>query len=190
MMTPRDAPAPGQGIHPRQWKHNPFINSSAGGRALSALQLPLFLIHPPAAYGVLTTTGRKSGKKRSRCVRAVRREDHVYIVAIKAAATKGWLKNALANPDVQLRLPGGTFTGRARPMTEASERQQARETYCGTIRWFDYVAWMNWRKEWPTSSKIKGLLTSWFDGGTPLVIDLGRPSPASTPARDRRAALD
>ena len=87
----------------RERKHNPFIKSARGGRALSASQLPLFLLHPPAGYGVLTTIGRKTAKKRPRCVRAVRRGERVYIVAIKAAASKGWLQNMLATPEVRLR---------------------------------------------------------------------------------------
>ena len=64
-------------------KLNPFINTPAGGRALSAMQLPFFLVRPPSGYGVLMTTGRKTGKLRRRCVRAIRRGDVVYVVAIK-----------------------------------------------------------------------------------------------------------
>jgi hypothetical protein len=58
-------------------KLNPFINTPAGGRALSAMQLPFFLVRLPSGYGVLTTTGRKTGKVRRRCVRAIRRGDVV-----------------------------------------------------------------------------------------------------------------
>ena len=36
------------------------------GRILSASQLPYFQLRPPHDYGVLTTTGHKTGKRRSR----------------------------------------------------------------------------------------------------------------------------
>ena len=159
-------------------KHNPFISSQAGGRALSTLQLPFFLLLPPAGYGVLTTTGRKTGKARRRCVRAIRRDDKVYIVAIKGPSS--WAKNAMANPDVRLRLRGGRFKGRAR-MLQEPERRQAEEAYCDTVTRFDYLTWMNWSKGRPTPIKIKGLLRGWFNDGLPLVVDLdiARPKPAT-----------
>lgn len=72
-------------MHARERQHNPFINSAAGGRALSALQLPFFALRPPKGFGVLTTTGRKTGKTRRKCIRAIRRGDEAYIVAIKGA---------------------------------------------------------------------------------------------------------
>jgi deazaflavin-dependent oxidoreductase (nitroreductase family) len=87
-------------------KHNPFVNSPAGGRALSALQLPLFLTRPPKGYGVLTATGRKTGKVRRRCVRGIRDGDVVYVVAIKGKTQ--WARNALANPVVRLDYQGKT----------------------------------------------------------------------------------
>jgi deazaflavin-dependent oxidoreductase (nitroreductase family) len=153
-------------------KQNPFINSAAGGRALSAIQLPLFLLHPPVGYGVLTTTGRKTGKTRRRCLRAVRRGDKVYVVAIKGAGTTGWAKNALASGAVRLRLPTGTFSGRARELRGPAEVREASETYCDTVHRFDYLTWVNWRKGRPTPAKIKDLLRGWFDAGTPLVVEL------------------
>jgi len=157
---------------PAQRKHNFFINSSTGGRALSALQLPLFLLRPPAGYAVLTTTGRRTGKTRRRCVRAIRRGDRVYVVAIKGGATRGWLGNALAQPGVRLRLPGGTFPGRARTLAGETESREAREAYCDTITRFDYVTWMNWRRGRPTAGGIRRLLRGWFEDGTPLVVEL------------------
>jgi deazaflavin-dependent oxidoreductase (nitroreductase family) len=116
-------------------KLNPFINSPAGGRALSAVQLPFFLVRPPSGYGVLTTTGRKTGKVRRRCVRAIRQGDVVYVVAIKGKTQ--WARNALANPAVRLRLPGGTFSARAREVNGATESQRAKEAYCEAMHRFD-----------------------------------------------------
>jgi deazaflavin-dependent oxidoreductase (nitroreductase family) len=106
-------------------KLNPFINSPAGGRALSAMQLPFFLLRPPRGYAVLTTTGRKTGKVRRRCLRAICRGDVVYVVAIKGKTQ--WAMNSLANPAVRLRLPGGTFSGRAREVSGATEGERVKE---------------------------------------------------------------
>ena len=153
-------------------RHNPFIKTPAGGRALSALQLPIFLMRPPRGYGVLTTTGRKTGKVRRRCVRTIRQGDFVYVVAIKG--TTQWAKNALANPAVRLRLPGGSFSGVARELSGAPESQLAKEAYCESVHRFDYLTWINWRKGRPTRARIRELLRGWFDEGTPLVIELRR----------------
>ena len=86
-------------------KHNPFINSPAGGARLSALQEPLFRLMPPAGFGVLEMTGRKTGTTRRKCVRAIRRGNRVYLVSIRPTA---WLANVRANPDVRLPLTGAT----------------------------------------------------------------------------------
>jgi deazaflavin-dependent oxidoreductase (nitroreductase family) len=155
-------------------KRNPLIRTSAGGRTLSALHLPFFLVRPPSGYAVLTTTGRRSGKPRRRCIRAVRVDDRAYTVAIKGAGITGWAKNALANPDVRLRLPGGTFSGRARELRDAAEREEVAVAYCDTVHWFDYLTYINWRKGRPTPEKIEELLRSWFERGTPLVVELER----------------
>ena len=152
-------------------RRNPFTSSSAGGRALSAIQLPFFLARPPAAYGVLTTRGRKTGKRRRRCLRAVRDGDKVYLVAIKGTAKTCWVKNALATPDVELRLPDGRHRGRARAIRD-DERGAALRAYAHTVRPFDYLTYMNWRTGRPTASAIRQLLTSWFDDGYPVVIEL------------------
>src|SRR5688572_30852003 len=91
-----------------------FTHSHRSGRILSAMQLPLFQVRPPRDYGILTTTGHRTGKRRSRCLRVARRGDRAYLVAIKGADTTHWAKNMLANPEVKLRLRGGRFSGRAR----------------------------------------------------------------------------
>ena len=63
---------------------NPLTSSPLGGRLLSASQLPWFTALPPRNYGILTTTGRKTGKRRRRCIRAVRAGDLVYLVGFFA----------------------------------------------------------------------------------------------------------
>lgn len=154
-------------------RRNPFTASASGGRLLSALQLPLFLLRPPQGYAVLTTIGRRTGKARRRCVRAVRQDNAVYVVAIKGVRNTGWAKNALAAP-VRFRLPGGTFAGRAHNLRDETERRQAREVYGDVLYWFDRLTWMNWRRGLPTSARIRELMHSWIDEGTPLIIELDR----------------
>jgi deazaflavin-dependent oxidoreductase (nitroreductase family) len=158
-------------VHVAERKRNPFVNSAAGARALSAMHFPLFAIRPPSGYGVLTTTGRKTGKKRRRCIRVIRRGDEAYLVAIKGGIT-GWLKNAQANPNVRLRLRGGAFDGVARELRGQAETREAREAYCETVTPFSYLEFTMWRKGRPTRSKIKELHRAWFHEGTPLVVEL------------------
>jgi deazaflavin-dependent oxidoreductase (nitroreductase family) len=149
-------------------KHNPFIRTPAGGRLLSALMLPGFMIRPPAGFGVLTTTGRRTGKARPKCVRAIRRGDKAYIVSIRTTA---WLKNVRANPVVQLRIRGGTFSGIVHELGEG-ERREAMDAYCETVNPNDYVECVIWRSGRPTQAKIKELHRTWFATGTPMVVDL------------------
>jgi deazaflavin-dependent oxidoreductase (nitroreductase family) len=131
--------------------------------------LPHFTVLPPAGFGVLTTTGRRTGKTRRKCVRAIRRGNRAYVVSIRSSA---WLKNVQANPSVGLRIRGGTFTGVVREPRGAGERQEAMEAYCETVNPFDYVECMMWRRGLPTRAKTEELHRGWFEQGTPLVVDL------------------
>jgi deazaflavin-dependent oxidoreductase (nitroreductase family) len=167
-------------LYPRERVYNPFIReqqlslfglSFNGGRVLSALELPWFSLLPPRGYGVLTTTGRKSGKQRRKCVRAIRRGDSVFIVSI-AGARAGWLRNLETDPAVQLRLRGGRFVGRARELSGPLEAERAKQAYCETVSPVDYLACLNWRKGRPTHAKIIDLARGWFAEGIPLVVEL------------------
>jgi deazaflavin-dependent oxidoreductase (nitroreductase family) len=153
-------------------QHNPFVRSLAGGRVLSALMLPWFAALPPSGFGVITTRGRKSGKMRRKCIRAIRRGNEAYIVSIPGAYA-AWLKNIRANPNVRLRIRGGTFTGIARELRETAETQAVMDAYCGTVNPADYLECTLHRRGRPTRSKIKELHRTWFQEGIPLVVDLG-----------------
>ena len=150
---------------------NSLINSARGGRLLSGAQLPFFLARPPQGFGVLTTTGRKTGRKRRRCVRAIRSGDRVYVVAIKGPRT-AWLKNVEATPEVSLRIRGGTFAGAAGRVRDERVLAEAREAYCGTVNPFDFLECAMWISGRPTRAKIEALHRDWFESGTPLVIEL------------------
>jgi deazaflavin-dependent oxidoreductase (nitroreductase family) len=151
-------------------QRNVLVRSTAGGRVLSALQLPFFAVLPPSGFGVMTTTGRRTGKTRRKCIRVIRDDNKAYIVSIPGVHA-AWLKNARANPDVRLRIRGGNFRGIARELRPA-ETRQARAAYCETVNPFDYAECTVHRRGLATRSKIKELHRDWFEGGIPMVIEL------------------
>lgn len=160
-------------------KTNPFTRASKGGRILSAMMLPFFLARPPIGFGVLTTTGRKTGKSRRKCIHVVRRGERAYIVmirpteaAIEAGFISAWLLNIRADPRVRLRIRGDTFAGVARELQDAEEIQRAAETYCETVNPFDYAECAFHRSGRPTRTKIEELHRDWFEHGVPLEIEL------------------
>jgi deazaflavin-dependent oxidoreductase (nitroreductase family) len=183
-------------LYPRERRLNPFIREQPlsvlglelhGGRLLSALQRPWFSIAPPRGYGVLTTTGCRSGRQRRKCIRAIRRDEQVYIVSI-AGAKAAWLTNIRADPHVTLRIRGGIFAGRARELIDPHEVERALAAYSGAVVAVDYLACTNWRKGRPTRSKIEDLTRGWFEEGAPLVVELTRyaASGESSPANSTK----
>lgn len=163
--------------HVPERKHNPFVRSKGGGRILSALMLPAFMALPPKGWGVLETTGRKTGKTRRKCVRAVRSGNQVYIVSIRPSSvgqveTAAWVLNIRANPRVRLRIRGGTFAGVAREILKNEEIERAKDAYCETVNSFDYDSCAIHRRGIPTRAKVKALHRSWFDKGIRLAVDL------------------
>jgi deazaflavin-dependent oxidoreductase (nitroreductase family) len=159
-------------VYGSERKRNLFVQSAGGGRALSTLQLPWFTLLPPVGFGVLTTTGRRTGKTRRRCVRAIRRGNKAYLVSI-GGPRAAWLKNVRANPNVRLRVRGGTFDGVASELRDGEEIEEARSAYCGTVNPFDYAECAMHRSGRPTRTKIEELHSRWFETGTPLVVELG-----------------
>jgi deazaflavin-dependent oxidoreductase (nitroreductase family) len=156
-------------VYVSERQRNPFVRSAAGGRTLSALMLPWFALLPPAGFGMLTTTGRKTGKTRRKCIRAIRRDNKAYIVSIRPTA---WLKNVHANPNVRLRIRGGSFAGTARELRAGPEMQQAIEAYCETVNPVDYLECSMHRRGRPTRAKVRQLHRIWFEEGIPLVVEL------------------
>ncbi len=159
-------------------KRNPFFRSPTGGRLLSAMMLPLFWLRPPAGFGVLTTTGRRTGKQRHKCIHAICDGNKAFVVmirpspdAIAAERISAWVLNIRANHNVRLRIREGTFTGRARELSDPGERETAIRTYCAAVNPFDYVECVFHRGGFPTRAKIIDLHRSWFEHGVALVIE-------------------
>jgi deazaflavin-dependent oxidoreductase (nitroreductase family) len=160
-------------------KHTRLIRSPRDGRILSALMLPFFLVRPPSGFGVITTTGRKTGKARRKCIRMIRRDGKAYIVQLRPpelamtrpSAVAAWVWNIRSNPNVTLRVRGGTFAGVARELKEPAELADARDALCETVKLFDYGECATHLRGLPTRSKIKELHRYWFDTGIPLAVD-------------------
>ena len=161
-------------------RHTRLIRSARDGRIVSALTLLPFLLRPPSGFGVITTKGRKTGKARRKCIRVVRRGDRAYLVQLRPpelamsrpTAVAGWVHNIRANPNVKLRIRGGTFAGVARELTDPGELAEARQALCETVFPNDYAECRLHLHGLPTRSKIKDLHRYWFDTGIPLVIEL------------------
>jgi deazaflavin-dependent oxidoreductase (nitroreductase family) len=161
-------------------KHKRLIRSARDGRILSALMLPFFLVRPPSGFGVITTTGRKTGMARRKCIRTIRKGRKVYSVQLRPpelAMTRpsivaAWVWNIRSNPNVTLRIRGGTFAGVARELKDPAELADARDAFCETVKLFDYGECATHLRGLPTRSKIKELHRYWFDTGIPLAVDL------------------
>lgn len=166
-------------------KHRRLLRTGRDGRILSALMLPQLWLAPLAGYGVLTTTGRKTGKPRHKCVRLIRHGDRAFLVALRLphiavanpAAVQAWVHNIRTNPAVRLRMRGGAFDGVAREITDTAEREQARSLICETVYTGDYGECALHLRGLPSRTKIKELHNYWFDTGIPVVIDLKETNP-------------
>jgi len=161
-------------------KHRRLIRSARDGRLLSALMLPGLLAWPGSGYGVITTTGRKTGKPRRKCIRVIRRGNKAYIVQLRPpelamtrpSAVSAWVWNIRSNPNVKLRIRGGTFAGVARELKEPAELAEARAAFCEKVTLSDYGECALHLRGLPTRAKIEELHRYWFDTGIPLVVDL------------------
>lgn len=158
----------------RRW--NPLVRNEQGGRVLSAMLLPIFLVRPSTGYGLLVTTGNKSGKARRKCVRVIvdgNDGNAAYLVAI-GGGRAAWVKNIRHQPRVRLRLGRRWFDGVAAELSDPAELDAARSAFCQTVVPFDYVACRMHRHGTPSREKIIELTSAWFDGGTPVVLRLNR----------------
>jgi len=155
---------------PEGHRRNYLTSNPKGGRLLSASQLPWFTVRPPRGFGVLTTIGRKTGKERRRCVRAIRVGDTAYLAAIGGPEAL-WFRNLQANARVKLRIREGVFQGVARELDDA-EREIAKVAYCETANPFERIEYVAHMRGWPTRARIEALHEYWFRTGTPIAIDL------------------
>jgi deazaflavin-dependent oxidoreductase (nitroreductase family) len=142
--------------------------------------LSLFLLRPPLGFGVIATTGARTGKARRKCIRVIRVGDTAFLVALRPPAVaianpsfvNAWVWNIRANPSVSLRIRGGTYSGVARELTDQAELAKARAALCDTVNRFDAAECAVHLRGRPARAKIEELHAYWFDTGIPVAIDL------------------
>ncbi len=91
---------------------------------------------------LLTTTGAKSGEKRTNPLVHTLDGDRVVIIASFGGAPKhpAWFLNIRANPEVTLELPGETFTANA-VIPEGEERRRIYDQHAAEMpRFAEYQA--------------------------------------------------
>ena len=100
--------------------------------ALDAGLSPLFS-NPATGYlMVLRTRGRRSGLLREAPLGYVIRENAIYCCAGFGEAT-AWYRNLLADPAVEVVLPGRTVTGVASPVVDPAEWVRAYRALIGNL---------------------------------------------------------
>jgi len=151
---------------------NPFAGTRFYARLGNLVTRPLWSRLPaPPGFGILTTTGRRSGLPRPQSVRAIRDGDRVVVVCMMGERAD-WLENIRANPQVTIRLGDQTVRGVAREVVDAGERQRAAELYIGTTQASDYLDYAVYHWGFPTRRKIERAHRRWFEEGIAVVIRL------------------
>lgn len=151
---------------------NPFKSSRWFHKIVNLTITPWFRLMPmPRGYAVITVTGRKTGRPRSRPVRAIPAGATLYAVAV-LGKNSDWLKNVRKTPLVGVKLGSRTRRGTARELTDAVESERARRLYAGTTVPYDYVDYVSVQWGWPSKRSIRRALDDWLSNGTMLAIDL------------------
>lgn len=92
---------------------NPFAGSAFYARLGNLFTRPLWNVLPaPKGFGILTTTGRRTGRPRRQSVRALRRGDHVFVVCMMGERAH-WMHNIRADP--QATIETSAMTAAVRP---------------------------------------------------------------------------
>lgn len=86
----------------------------------------------------LTTRGRRSGQPRSVTIWFVVDGDAIAVGSLKN--NRNWIRNALANPEVELEIGGRRLTGRLRA-TNAPEHSRIRAAMARKYLVFRIASW-------------------------------------------------
>ena len=152
---------------------NPFARSRWFHRLANVSGMWIFfrLLPVPRGFALLTVTGRRTGRRRRRPIRAIRDGTTIYVVAILGERSD-WLRNVRANPRATARLSTRTRPVTVREITEPSERQNAAEQYVETVVPYDYfdVPIVDWT--WPSASSIRRSHREWLERGTLVALEL------------------
>jgi deazaflavin-dependent oxidoreductase (nitroreductase family) len=151
---------------------NPFAKSRWYHRLSNIFVSPQFRVLPlPRGFALLTVTGRRSGKPRRRPVRAIRRGDTLYAVAVLGERSD-WLRNVRKHPSVRVKIGARTQSARAREIDDAAERESAAELYAREVVPYDYVDYASLHWGFPTRRKIQDAHRRWIEDGVMVAIDL------------------
>ncbi len=154
---------------------NPFALSRWFHRLGNTFVAPMFRLGPmPAGFALLTVTGRKTGRPRTRPVRAIRRDDTLYAVALLGEQAD-WLRNARAKPEITVKLGSRQFGACVRELADPAERDAAADLFVREIVPFDYVDYAGYEWSVPTRRSIREAHRRWLQKGALVAIDLDRP---------------
>ncbi len=154
---------------------NPFAGSRGYARLSNIFMRPLFNLLPvPQGFVLLTVTGRRSGRRRQRPVRAVRSGDTLYAVAMLGERSD-WLRNVRRDPRVEAKLGRRRYSGLAREVGDRAEREAALELYVREVFPADYGDYAAYHWGFPTRRKIEEAHRRWAAEGVMVAIDLERP---------------
>lgn len=153
---------------------NPFAGSKGYARLSNLFIVPLFSLLPvPRGFVLLTVTGRRSGKRRKRPIRAVHRDDKLHAVAMLGERSD-WLRNVRKEPRVVVKLGGRGYAGVAREVGNPAEREAAIEAYVQEVVPADYIDYASYHWSWPTRRKIQEAHLRWASEGVMVDIDISR----------------
>ena len=153
---------------------NPFAKSRWFHRLANYSGPPAFfrVLPLPGGFALLRVRGRRTGTLRHRPIRAIRDGDTLHAVAIMGKRSD-WLQNARKDPDVRVRVGQRWYSARVREVTDAAEREKAKQLYVETVVPYDYfdVPLVEWT--FPTPGKIVQKHDNWLAGGVLVAIELG-----------------
>jgi deazaflavin-dependent oxidoreductase (nitroreductase family) len=152
---------------------NPFAKSRWFHRLANYSGPPAFfrILPLPRGFTLLTVTGRRSGTRRRRPIRAIRDGPTLYAVAILGERSD-WLKNLRANQRAQARLGMRTRAITLREVTDPVEREKAEQLYIQTVVPYDYfdVPIVDWTV--PTPARIRKSHQDWLGRGILVALTL------------------
>jgi deazaflavin-dependent oxidoreductase (nitroreductase family) len=151
---------------------NPFSKSKMFHRMGHVMLTPTWKVMPtPSGLALVTTTGRKSGKRRARAMRAVVDGKRAYVAAILGNRSD-WVRNVRADPNVTIKLGGTTYRATARELIDPAERARAAAIYRPVAGWYDYFDYVSFVWGLPTRGNVLRVHDEWFNTGTPVVFQL------------------
>ena len=151
---------------------NPFAGSRGYARLSNVFMRPLFsLLATPAGFVLLSVTGRRSGRRRQRPMRAVRRGDTLYAVAMLGERSD-WLRNVRKEPRVQVKVGSRRYRAVAREITDPAAREEALAVYRREVFPADYIDYASYHWGLPTRRKIEEAHRRWAEEGVMVAIEL------------------